>query len=93
MFVEATGETTGRGPFLASPILDRVKKVTVKKSKMCQLFYYKMRQKFIKKCYRFFIAKSDSFITKCNCYYKVLMILLQNATIITKRDVYCKMRW
>ena len=39
------------------------------------------------------LTKSDSFITKCDSYYKVFMILLQNATIITKQDVYYKMRW
>ena len=37
---------------------------------MRQLFYYKMRQKFIAKCARFFITKRDSFITKCSSYCK-----------------------
>ena len=46
---------------------------------MRQLFYYKMRQKFITKC--------DSFITKCNSYYKLrrfyckMRRLLQIATV------------
>ena len=37
---------------------------------MRQLFYYKMRQKFITSG-RFFITKCNSFITKCYNYYKV----------------------
>ena len=36
-----------------------------------QLFYYKMRQKFITKCVKFFIKKCYSFITKCDGYYKM----------------------
>ena len=51
---------------------------------MRQLFYYKIRQKFITKCVRFFIAKCDS-------YYK-LRVLLQNATVITNCEFYYKMR-
>ena len=51
---------------------------------MRQLFYYKMRQKFITKC--------DSFIRKCDSYYKIrrffykLRQLLKNATFITNCD-------
>ena len=59
---------------------------------MRELFYYKMRQKFITKCARFFISKCDSFITKCDSYYKLrrfyykMRQLLQNATFITNCD-------
>ena len=42
---------------------------------MRQLFYYKMRQKFIAKCVRFFITKCDSFISKCGSYYKLRRFL------------------
>ena len=49
---------------------------------MRQLFYYKMRQKFITKCVRFFITKCHSFITKCDSYYK-MQRLLQIATYFT----------
>ena len=45
---------------------------------MRQLFYYKIRQKFISKCVRFFIENAT--------------VLLQNATVITKCDVYYKLR-
>ena len=54
---------------------------------MRQLFYYKMRQKFITKCVGFFITKCNSFVTKCddfittfNSYYK-LRRLLQIETV------------
>ena len=47
---------------------------------MRQLFYYKVRQKFITKCVRFFITKCDDFITKCNSYYE-MRLLLQIATV------------
>ena len=52
---------------------------------MQQLFYYKMRKKFITKCIRVFITKFNSFITKCDIYYKTQQFyykmrqLLQNA--------------
>ena len=45
---------------------------------MRQLFYYKMRQKFITKC--------ESFSTKCDNNYK-MRTLLRNATFIQKRIV------
>ena len=53
---------------------------------MRQLFYYKMRQKFITKCVRFLLQNTtviricDDFITKCDCYYKMGR-LLQIATV------------
>ena len=59
---------------------------------MRQLFYYKLRQKFITKCVRFFITKCDSFTTKCDRYYQLRQFyykmrqLLQNATFITNCD-------
>ena len=40
-------------------------------TKCDSLYYYKMRQKFIKKCVRFFITKYDHFMTKCDSYYKM----------------------
>ena len=44
-----------------------------------------MRQKFITKCVRVFITKCDSFI-------KNTTVLLQNATVIPRCDVYYKLR-
>ena len=57
---------------------------------MWQLFYFKMRQKFITKCPRFVITKCDSFIRNCDSYYKMRWFYykmrqsLQNASFITK---------
>ena len=52
---------------------------------MRQLFYYKMREKFITKCVRFFITKCDSCYKLRQLYYKMRQ-LLQNATFITNCD-------
>ena len=61
-------------------------------TKCDKIFYRKMRQKFILKCVRYLITKYDSFITECGRYYKNAMVLIQNATAITKCDAYHKMR-
>ena len=50
---------------------------------MQQLLYYKMQQKFISKRFSFLNKK-------CRIYYKTAAILPQNATVITKSDVYYK---
>ena len=52
---------------------------------MRQLFYYKMREKFIAKCVRFFIPKCDSCYKLRQLYYKMRQ-LLQNVTFITNCD-------
>ena len=52
---------------------------------MRQLFYYKMRQKFITKFFRFSIIKSDSFITKCDSF------ITKCYGVISKRHSYYKM--
>ena len=52
---------------------------------MQQLFYYKMRKKFITKCIRVFITKFNSFITKCD-------IITKRNNFITKCDSYYKMQ-
>ena len=67
---------------------------------MRQLFYYKIRQRFITKCVRFFlqnatfllqnatvITNHDDFITKCASYYKMRR-LLQIATVRTLIQLY-----
>ena len=51
---------------------------------MRQLFYYKMRQKFITRCDSF-ITKYDSYNKLRRFYYKMPQ-LLQNATFITNCD-------
>ena len=47
---------------------------------MRQLFYHKMREKFITKCFKFFITKCDSYYKLRRFYYKMRR-LLQIATV------------
>ena len=52
---------------------------------MQQLFYYKMQQTFTTKCARFFYYKMRQLL-------QIATVLLENATVITKWDIYYKLR-
>ena len=57
---------------------------------MPQLFYYKMRQKFITKCVNSFYCKMRQFYYKMRQLLPNAKILLQNETVISKCEVCYK---
>ena len=53
---------------------------------MRQLFYYKIRQKFITKCVSFLLQNATVNCYKIRQLLKIATILLENATFITNCD-------